>query len=254
MTVAPASDALWIVPELGPSLGRLVDPPATTPGPLRVPLDDIRLTLVSGVFDLAGAGRSFAASGDQQGAVASLGRVAWLQLWEKAVATVAGRIAGEANAALRHAGEESRFPPRRLRALALDDEDIRAIGARLGSGGGPLVAALDALEQAGHAGGTRVKGAEGAEGGMQAWQAALASAARRLESAWLALEQAAAVEQAHWAAEIDQVRTWHRPTWPIWVVTAVVVAAAAYLGLVLGGYLPVPSPLRGLAAFWWSRL
>ena len=76
-----------------------------------MPLDDIRLTLVSGVFDLAGAGRSFAASGDQQGAVASLGRVAWLQLWEKAVATVAGRIAGEANAALRHAGEESRFPP-----------------------------------------------------------------------------------------------------------------------------------------------
>ena len=54
MTVVPASDALWTVPELGPSLGRLVDPSAASPGALRVPLDDIRLTLFSGVFDLAG--------------------------------------------------------------------------------------------------------------------------------------------------------------------------------------------------------
>jgi hypothetical protein len=251
VTVVPASDALWTVPELGPSLGRLVDPPPASPGALRVPLEDLRLALVTGVFDLAGASRSFAATGDRQGAVASLGRVAWLQLWEKAVATVAGRIAGEANAALRHAAEESRFPQRRLRALTLDDEDVRAIGARLGSGGGPFVAALDALEQAGHASGSRAReAAAGAEG----WQSALSTTARRLESAWLALEQAATVEQARLAAQIGMVRAWHRPTWPVWVITAVVIAGAGYLGLVLGGYLPVPPPLRGLAAFWWSRL
>ena len=46
------------IPELGPSLGRLVDPPAGVPGALRVPLDDIRIDLVTGVFDLAGAGQS----------------------------------------------------------------------------------------------------------------------------------------------------------------------------------------------------
>jgi hypothetical protein len=33
-----------------------------------------------------------------------------------------------------------------------------------------------------------------------------------------------------------------------------VAGAASYLGLVLGGYVPVPPPLEGLAAFWWARL
>ena len=248
--MAPLSDATWIVPELGPSLGRLVDQPASRSGSLLVPLDDIRLDLVTGVFDLASAGRSFAAAGDHQGAVSSLGRVAWLQLWEKAVATAAARIAGEANAGLRHAAEESRFPPRRLQALLLGDQDVRAIGARLGSGGGSFVAALDALEQAGHASGTRARGLLG----VGAWQEALGAVARRLESAWLALEDASRVEQERWAAEIAQVRAWHRPTWPVWLITAAVVGAAGYLGLVLGGYLPVPPFLEGVAAFWWARV
>jgi hypothetical protein len=249
--MAPESQQLWVVPELGPSLGRLVDPPPSVRGALRVSLDDIRLELVTGLFELAGAGRSFAASGDPDGAIASLGRVAWLGLWEKAVATAASRVAGEANAGLRLAAEESRFPARRLRALALTDEDTRAIGARLGSGGAPFVAALDLLEQAvrttGSARGRRPDGA-------QAWRAALGTAARRLESAWLALEAAARTEQERWAAEIALVRAWRRPTWPVWLVTAVVVGAATYLGLVLGGYLPVPAPLEGFAAFWWATL
>lgn len=244
--MAPASDRLGVVPELGPSLGRLVDPPPASPGALRVTLDDIRLDLVSGVFDLAGAARSFAASGDPDGAAASLGRVAWLGCWEKAVETAAARIAGEANAGLLLAAEESRFPVRRLRKLLLSDDDTRAIGARLGSGGAPFVAALDQLEQAGRSG--RRAGADEAE----PWQAALGTTARRLESAWLALEEAARVEQARWAGEIGRVRAWHRPTWPIWIVTALVVGGAGYLGLVLGGYLPVPAPLQGFTAFWWA--
>jgi hypothetical protein len=215
-----------------------------------VPLDDIRLVLVTGVFDLAGAGRSFAAAGDQQGAVASLGRVAWLQLWEKAVAAAAARIAGEANAGLRHAAQESRFPPRRLQKLMLGDQEVRAIGARLGSGGGPFVAALDAVEQAGHAAGARARRGEA----TGSWQDALGAAARRLESAWLALEEAAGLENERWTAEIAQVRAWRRPTWALWLITALASAAAAYVGLVVGGYLPVPAFLRGLAAFWWTHL
>jgi hypothetical protein len=251
VTAAPGSRDLWAVPELGPSLGRLVDPPASMRGALCVPLDDIRLDLVTGVFELAGAGRSFAASGDPDGAVASLGRVAWLSLWEKAVATAASRIAGEANAGIRLAAAESRYPQRRLRALELTDEDTRAIGARLGSGGAPFVAALDLLEQAVRTtGSSRGRGAAGAE----AWRVALGAAARRLESAWLALDEAARVEQERWAAEVALVRAWRRPTWPVWLVTAVVVGAAVYLGIVLGGYVPVPGPLAGFAAFWWARL
>ena len=33
---------------------------------------------------------------------------------------------------------------------------------------------------------------------------------------------------------------------------AVVVGAAAYVGLVLGGYLSVPPALEGLAEWWWT--
>lgn len=250
MTTA-ASDPRWLVPELGPSLGRLVDPAGPPHGALAVPLDDVRLDLVTAVFDLAGAGRAFAAAGDRDGAVASLGRVAWLGAWERAVETAAERIATAAGKGLRFAAEESRFPRRRLRSLAPTDADTRAIAARLGAGGAPFVAALDQLERAAHAtAGGIARGAAGAS----AWQEALGAAARRLESAWLALEASALAEEGRWGAEIAAVRDWRRPTWPAWLVTAIVLAGAAYLGLVLGGYLAVPGPLQGLAAFWWGRL
>jgi hypothetical protein len=239
------------IPELGPSLGRLIDPPPAPLGALGVPLDDVRIDLVSGVFDLAGAGRSFASAGDRDGAMASLGRVALLGLWEKAVATAAARIAAEANAGLKSAGEEARYPKRRLAARRLTEQDARAIAARLGSGGAPFVASLDALEQAANsAGGARAR----EPGAMAAWQAAVSSAARRLEAAWMALEDSGRAEQARWAAEIEQVRGWRRPTWPIWALSVIVMAAAGYLGLVLGGYLPVPPALEGLATFVWTRL
>lgn len=251
MTTAPGSPPRWAVPELGPSLGRLVDPAASSGGALGVTLDDIRLDLVTGLFDLAGAARSFAAAGDPDGAMASLGRVAWLELWEKAVAAAAARITGEANAELRGAAAESRYPARRAQSLLLSGEDARAIGARLGSEGARLVAALDQLEQAVHtAGGAPGRGAAGA----LAWETALGGVARRLESAWLALETGADAEQRRWAAEIAAVRGWRRPTWPVWILTGAVIAAAVYLGLVLGGYIPVPQPLEGFAAYWWTKL
>jgi hypothetical protein len=240
-----------VIPELGPSLGRLIDPPPGPLGALQVPLDDVRIDLVTGVFDLAGAGRSFAVAGDRDGAMTSLGRVAWLGLWEKAVAIAAGRIAAEANARLKSAAEESRYPRRRLAARRITEQDARAIAARLGSGGAPFVASLDALEQAANsAGGARAREA----GAFVGWQGAVTAAARRLEAAWMALEESARAEQARWAAEVEQVRHWHRPTWPIWVLTAVVVGAAGYLGLVLGGYLPVPPALEGVATLVWTRL
>jgi hypothetical protein len=248
VTVTVPRDAGGTIPELGPSLGRLVDPPGLSPSASWVPLDDIRLRLVTGIFELAGAARAFAAAGDGPGATASLGRVAWLSCWEKAVAATAARIAAEANAGLTAAAEESRFPRRRLALLLLADEDTRAIAARLGSGGAPLVAALDAMEQAMTAPG-RPPDARARD-----WREAVTAAARRLESAWLSLEAAARSEREHWTGEIARVRGWRRPTWPLWLITAAVMAAAGYVGLVLGGYLPVPAPLRGLAAFWWARL
>jgi len=242
----------WTVPELGPSLGRLTDPPAPGPrSPLNLTYDDIRLDLVTGIFDLAGAGRGFAAAGDRDGAMASLGRVAWLRLWERAVDAVAARIGEAATRRLREAAAESRYPQRRLRRLLLTPGDVRAIAARLGSGGAPFVAALDALEQTVHA----ASGAQARASGRQdEWRPAVEAAARRLESAWQAMAATAGVEEQLWRQEAESLRAWRRPVWPVWLITVVVAAAAAYVGLVVGGYLPVPATLQPLTDFWWSRL
>jgi hypothetical protein len=249
----PASADTWLVPELGPSLGRLVEPPLlrSERGSLDLVLDDIRLDLVTGIFELAGAARSFAASGDRQGAIASLSRVAWLGLWERAVAASAERLAEIVNARLKEAATESRLPARQLETFRLKTEDVRAIASRLGSGGAGFVGALDSLEQTLH--GAAASGSRGAAG-QEDWQRALATAARRLESAWMSLAAGARVEQDRWMAEIERVRTWRRPTLLLWLLSAVVLAVATYLGLVLGGYLPVLPPLRPLAEFWWSHL
>ena len=243
----------WMVPELGPSLGRLSDPPGSLPdrGPLDIVLEDIRLNLVTRLFEVAGAARSFAAAGDRQGAIASLGRVAWLELWERAVAAAARKMTDIVNEHLRNAAAESRLPPKRLNSFLLTPEDERAIASRLGSGGASFVSALDALEQTVPA--AAASGARGRQG-LEEWQRALAGAARRLESAWLALTGAALTEQDRWRGEIERVRAWRRPSWPLWAATLVLLLTMTYLGLVLGGYLPVPRPLQGLAELWWSRL
>lgn len=249
----PTSADTWLVPELGPSLGRLGDPPLIRAdrGSLDVVLDDIRLDLVTGIFELAGAARSFAASGDRQGAIASLSRVAWLDLWERAVAAAAERLAEVVNARLGEASIESRLPSRQLEAFRLKTEDVRAIASRLGSGGAGFVSALDALEQT--VPGASASGTRG-WAGQEEWQRALAATARRLEAAWLALAAGARLEQDRWKAEIDRARVWRRPTWLLWLISLSVLAVATYLGLVLGGYLSAPPPLRPLAEFWWSRL
>ena len=248
----PTSADSGAIPELGPSLGRLVDPPLTRGrGALDLVLDDIRLELVTGIFELAGAARSFAASGDRPGAISSLSRVAWLGLWERAVAASAERLAQVVNARLAEAAAESRLPARHLEAFRLKAEDVRAIASRLGSGGAGFVSALDALEQT-----VPRAAASGSRGraGQEDWERALAAAARRLEAAWLSLMECARVEQDRWKSEIERARAWHRPTSVLWIVSAVLLTAATYLGLILGGYLPVPRLLRPLAEFWWFRL
>jgi len=246
-----SSDA-WAIPELGPSLGRLIDPPVSPAarGPLDLSLDDIRVDLVTGIFDMAGAARSFGAAGDRQGAIASLGRVAWLDRWERAVNTAAQRLADVVNVRLRQAAAESRLPPAKLAPFLLSPEDTRAIASRIGSGGAGLVSALDALEQT-----VPVAAAPGSRGrsGQDDWQRALATTARRLESSWLALEAGSQREQERWMAEVHRVRAWRRPVWPLWALTGLVFAIATYLGLILGGYIVAPSFLRGFAEFWWRR-
>lgn len=251
MTHSSTSPDSWMVPELGPSLGRLSDPPENPAGRgLNIVLDDIRLDLVTGLFDMAGAARSFAAGGDRHGAIASLGRVGWLGLWEHSVAAAAQRLADAVNARLGAAAAESRLPRAKLEAFLLSPVDVRAIASRLGSGGASFVSALDALEQT-----VPAAASSGPRGriGQEDWQRALATTARRLESSWLALLAAAKTEEERWSSEIERVRIWRRPVWPLWLLTGVVLAAATYVGLILGGYLPVPRVLQGFADFWWTH-
>lgn len=251
--MAPTSADPWLIPELGPSLGRLLDPPLAHEdrGALDLRLDDIRLDMVTSIFELAGAARSFAASGDRQGAISSLSRLAWLGLWERAVAASAERLAQVVNARLGEAAAEARLPARLLEEYRLTPEDERAIASRLGSGGAGFVSGLDSLEQT-----VPRAAAAGSRGraGQEEWEHALAGAARRLEAAWLALAASARAEQDRWKAEIERARAWRRPTALLWLVSAAILVVATYLGLVLGGYLPAPPVLRPLAEFWWFRL
>ena len=252
MTIQTSPVDAWMVPELGPSLGHLCDPPDLNlqRGALDIGFEDIRLELVTGLFDVAGAARSFAAAGDRQGAIASLGRVVWINLWERAVASAGRRIADVVNVRLRDAALESHLPRKGLEEFLLKDQDVRAIGSRLGSGGAGFIAALDALEQT-----VPVAASPGVRGrlGVEEWQRALAAAARRLESAWLALMESAKREQQRWRSEIERVRVWQRPRKVLWLVTAILLLVMTYFGLILGGYLPVPAFLRGVVDFWWSR-
>ncbi|MBA3521268.1 MAG: hypothetical protein H0T90_02020, partial [Gemmatimonadales bacterium] len=179
MSLLPGSTATRDVPELGPSLGRLTDAPSlrgsNSAGPA---LDDIRLRLVTSVFELAGAARSCAAAGDSDGAVAALNRGAWLAVWERTVSAAAERLARTADTRMAEAAAESHYPAGRLRHLLLTADHTRAIAARLGAGGGAFVAALDELEQT-------LPAARGTAAPLEVWQLALTAAARRLEAAWL---------------------------------------------------------------------
>ena len=91
-------------------------------------------------------------------------------------------------------------------------------------------------------------------GAVAAWQDALTAAARRLEAAWLALEEALAQEWRSWEAEVEDLRRWRRARWPL--VThrdRACSPTALYIGLVLGGYLPGSRPAQGLVEALWAR-
>lgn len=224
------------VPELGPYLGKLVF--GTKREPAGLTLDAVRAALVTRLFDSAGEARRLAARGDRAGTVATLGRRTWLTLWEEAVGAVADRLTARVNARLDAEAWAVRMPRRRRRRLALDPSERRAMAVRLGAAGAPLVPALDALDAAA----TNLRAATALEPeAFERWHAALRTAAQQLESAWLALEDAVEAEVAGWDRVAERVAEWRKPLWPVVILGAILVAVAAWLGLVLGGYLPAPA-------------
>jgi hypothetical protein len=56
-----------------------------------------------------------------------------------------------------------------------------------------------------------------------------------------------------WSREVEAVRAWRRPLWPLIAFAIVVFLLATITGLLLGGYLPIPSPLRPAADWVWAR-
>jgi len=218
------------VPELAPSLGRVVVPRRVAEP--WVPIDDIREALATRVLELAGEARAAATREDRERVLDAVSRR------ERLIEALDGRI--------ERAARRVRMPQRRWRRRLLSTPEKRAVAARLATGGEPFVAALDALEAVA----ARVREASVLDKAPHAeWQEALRGAARRLEAAWLALEAVAAEEERRWSPEIEALERWRPSLWPVFVLWAPLAAALLWLGLVLGGYVPAPLWLAARLGF-----
>jgi len=238
VTAGAPSSAPIRVPELAPGLGRLIVP-RRSEAPW-VPLDDIADELATRVIELAGDARRLAAEvGDRGSVLQALGRPAWLAAWEQAVRRTAERVAGHLDDQIERVGRGVRMPRRKRRARKLAGVERRALVARLSAGGAGLVDALDEVARTA----ARLAGSGGADQDEEAqdlWRDAVQTAARRLEAAWLALEQAVAAERRRWEPEVAALARWRPALWPVVVVWAVGAGVLMWLGLVLGGYVDAP--------------
>jgi len=232
------------VPELAPSLGRVIVPRRLEPP--WIPLDDIRDQLATRVLELGGEARGAAMREQRELVLEASGRRPWTQVWEQAVRAAAERLAAAIDEAIELAARGVRMPRRRWRRRRLTGAEKRAIAARLATGGGPLVEALDALEAA--AGRAREANVLDTAA-HQEWQEALRAAARRLEAAWLALEDQVAAERGRWAPEIAAIAAWRPSIWPVIALWTPLAVLLLWLGLVLGGYLPAPAWLAERLGF-----
>ena len=229
------------VPELAPSLGRIIVPRRLLPP--WVPLDDIREELATRVLELGGEGR---AATVRRSILETTGRSAWTAAWDNAVRRAAIRVADALDAEITGAARRVRLPRRRLRRHLVANAEKRAIAARLGAGAGAFVAALDELETAaGRVADARVLDKDA----YAAWQEALRTVARRLEAAWLALESEVEAEQGRWAPEIDAIAAWRPALWPVFVFWIPLAVLLVWLGLILGGYVPAPQWLAAPLGF-----
>lgn len=236
------------VPELASSLGRIIVPRRLLDP--WVPVDDIREELATRVLELGGEGRAAAAregDGDARARVLEVtGRRAWAAAWDHAVRRAGARVADALDAEITRTARQVRLPRRRLRRHLLTNAEKRAIVARLGTGGGPFVAALDELEAtAARAGDASVLDKDA----HAAWQESLRTVARRLEAAWLALEAEVDAERERWNPEIDTLAAWRPSLLPIFVVWVPLAALLVLLGLMLGGYVPAPAWLAAQLGF-----
>lgn len=229
------------IPELGPSLGKLV---SGTPRPAHwVPLDEIRYRLVGRIIEGAGEARRLAASDERAATVAALGRAVWQEAWDEAVAAVAQSVLDRITQHLEAEARAVGMGRRRRNRAALNAAERRRIAARMGAAGTNLIMVLDNLERCGR-GAVEATGLE--RDVVTDWQEGLKAAARQLEAAWLALEAAIDAEEQSWRRRADEIARWRRPYWPVLLVGAVTIVIAVWLGLVFGGYGTAPGWFRAV--------
>jgi len=223
------------LPEFGPALGRLVLPGEA--GGAAGLLAPVRIALVTRLLTAAGESRKALVAGDVEAARAALHPSVWTSLWDQAAEESAALLTAQVDARVAAAAASARMPAWRAERQRVTPEEHRAMHARLGAVAGAFLRAAAGLE--------------GSRG--EAWAAQALATVRRLESAWTQLVAVAERELADWEADIQSVAAWRRARWPLWVFSGGVLAAATWLGLILGGYLAVPALLRPVAEFWWAR-
>jgi hypothetical protein len=223
------------LPEFGPALGRLVLPGEV--GGVAGLLAPVRIALVTRVLTAAGEARKALAAGDEAAARAALQPTVWATLWDQAAEESSAVLTAEVDRRITEAAASARMPARRLERHRVTPQEHRAMHARLGAVAGALLRAAASLD-----------GLAGA-----AWANQALATARRLESAWGDLVTVAERELAEWEADVQAVAAWKRARWPLWAFSGTVLIVATCLGLIVGGYLPVPAFLRPFAEFWWGR-
>jgi hypothetical protein len=222
------------LPELGPWLGRLPEIGRRDRAP-DFSLDPIRWDLVSGLVERADAARDYLAVGDRDGARAALDRETWLAVWRPAVTEVGRAVESAVASRVARAAQASGSAGDRVESLRLDAESFEVLGAKLDAAGIPLEREFD-----------RPPADE------EEWLAHIRRACRALETSWDDLESIARAELTERQVAIDELaRSEPRHLW-WWSAVAVAAVVAAWLGLTLGGYLPIPDWLKPFASWFWG--
>jgi hypothetical protein len=195
------------------------------------------------MIETAGEARRLAGNDERAAAIFAVSRVLWLTAWEETVSAVTRMVVQQVTADIDREADRVSMPPKVREKCYPTASERRSLAARLGSAGTGLVPVLDELDRRGEA---ALAATALDRPALEEWHDALRMAARRLENAWLLLEDRTETEVSRWKPVVEQVARWRKPVLPVLIVTGLALAAATWLGLALGGFIPAPAFLQPL--------